>query len=320
MKSLELESDYLCPICSTELKKEGNQYSINDLFSLLEPVQFSKETINEHRNQSSYTQMYFCPECGLGIFLPQIIGTPNFYIELQKDISNSYYATNKWEFEEALKDLTKSDSIIEIGCGPANFLEKAFLYVKRVYGVEYNELALEIARNKGIEVFGNNDEKLNKVKGQLDAVFSFHVLEHVADPVRFVEDLNSYIKPGGKIGISVPNMDGPIKYINPCIMNMPPHHATRWKLSAFKKLATNLGFKIERVAYEPIDINNYYYYSYYWVNHILPPNFLFTRSLQLMASIFFVSLFKILAIFDKTTINRIRGQSIYIVMSKPLEV
>src|SRR4030042_1316596 len=107
----------LCTICKTELKISDNIYTLNELFKLWAPVQFSKKTIEEHRLQSEYTQMYSCPECKIEMFLPQIIGTSNFYLELQKTSSGSYYVDENWEFDEALKDVKECDSIIEIGCG-----------------------------------------------------------------------------------------------------------------------------------------------------------------------------------------------------------
>lgn len=304
-----------CPICKVSLSKKGAPYTIDELFKLWVPIQFDKETIEEHRCQSEYTQMYSCPECDLEVFLPQIIGTPDFYIELQK-ASDPYYVSDKWDFEEALKDAKNAESIIEIGCGPGTFLEKAKPYVNQVFGVEYNDQALKIARSKGLKVFGVDDEDAVKMKGQLDAAFSFHVLEHVPDPVGFIREMFTWVKPGGFIGLSVPNMEGPVKYINPCISDMPPHHATRWKMQTFEVLAKRHGFKIERVAYEPLCASNYYYYSSYWVNHYFPAKSLPNSFLRLILPRLFDLTFKTLSIINKKTLNLLRGQSIYICMSK----
>lgn len=312
---LSNNSNY-CPICKSILLKNGNPYSVKELFELWSPIQFSKEIVKEHLRQAEYTQLYSCPECKLEIFLPQIIGTSNFYLELQKTSSGSYYVDEKWEFDEALKDVKNYNSIIEIGCGPGNFLEKVKPYVAQVCGTEYNEHALRIARSKGLKVFGIDDENAAQMKGQFDAVFSFHVLEHVAEPVAFIKELIFWIKPGGKIGISVPNQDGPIKYINPCIQNMPPHHATRWKLQTFEVLAAELGLKIERVAYEPLIARDYYYYSTYWVNHFFSDRSLPNRFLQFVVAQLFNLLFKILSMFNKKTFGLLKGQSIYLLMSK----
>jgi SAM-dependent methyltransferase len=315
---LSNNSNY-CPICESILLKNGNPYSVKELFELWSPIQFSKEIVEEHLRQAEYTQLYSCPECKLEIFLPQIIGTSNFYLELQKTSSGSYYVDEKWEFDEALKDVKNFNSIIEIGCGPGNFLEKVKPYVAQVCGTEYNEHALRIARSKGLKVFGIDDENAAQMKGQFDAAFSFHVLEHVSNPVDFVQEILSWIKPGGKIGISVPNMDGPVKYINPCISNMPPHHATRWKLQTFKVLVEKLGLKIERVVYEPLIARDHYYYSYCWINHLFPDKHLLNRFLQFIVVNLFNLIFKILTIFNQKTLNLLNGLSFYLLMSKRID-
>jgi len=308
----------LCPICNTELKSSTDLYSLNELFELWAPVQFSQETLTEHFSQGSYTQLYSCPECKLDIFLPPIIGTSNFYLDLSRHESNYYYVDEKWEFEEALKDAKKNNSIIEIGCGPGNFLEKVKPYVAQACGTEYNEHALKIARSKGLKVFGM-DEDISAIKGQFDAAFSFHVLEHVADPVGFLQEICSWVKPGGKIGISVPNQDGPVKFINPCIQNMPPHHATRWHLRTFEVIAKKLGLKIEGIVYEPLIARDYYYYATYWIDYKFPKKFLMSsflhRILQKSVSTSFQIIFNLLSKFNKNSLGFLKGQAIYVLMS-----
>lgn len=311
-----MKKTHLCPICCTPLQESGPAYSLEELFALWEPIQFSKEVVNEHREQAEYTQMFSCAFCKLDTFLPQIVGTPNFYIELQKKYPGSYYTDDKWDFEEALKDAKKVGSIIEIGCGPGAFLEKAKPYVKQVFGVEYNEQALNIARSKGLTVFGVDDVNPAEMKGQFDAAFSFHVLEHVTDPVGFIREMLTWVKPCGLIGLSVPNMDGPLKFISPCIQNMPPHHATRWKLKTFEMLAEKLGLKIERVVYEPLGRRNSEYYSYYWVRYFFSNKSLPVHISQFLAVRLFELIFRALEAFNKKYFGLLKGQSIYLLMSR----
>jgi SAM-dependent methyltransferase len=250
--------------------------------------------------------------------LPQIIGTQNFYLDLSKNETNKYYADEKWDFEEALKDAKKDSSIIEIGCGPGNFLEKVKPYVAYVCGTEHNEHALRIARSKGLKVFGK-DDYMSGNRAQFDAAFSFHVLEHAANPVVFLQELCSWVKPGGKVGVSVPNQDGPIKYIDPCVQNMPPHHATRWHLRTFELVAKKLGLKIERVAYEPLIARDHYYYSTYWLNHVIPEQILQNSSLNRifhkMLSGSFRIIFSMLSRFNRDSLGLLNGQAIYVLMS-----
>lgn len=307
-----------CPICANRLIRDGRIYSVDELFDMWKPIVFSQTVTAQHKAQTESTQLHICRKCNLEIFLPQIIGLPNFYIELQKATLDSYYVEDKWDFEEALKDAKTAKSIIEIGCGPGAFLKNACQYVNQAVGIEYNMQALAIARNKGLNIYSFEDD-ISKLKGQFDAAFSFHVLEHVPDPLAFIQEMLEFVKPGGKIGISVPNMDGPIKYIDPCVSNMPPHHATRWKLKTFQVLVAKHGLVIERVAYEPLVVRDYYYYSTYWLRQsflakILPNYYLLI--LQKITSRFFDRLFEILARFNRKELGLLKGQSIYVLLSK----
>lgn len=318
-KNSQNTTENICPICAGTLACSGRQYSLDELLALWEPATFSKETIAEHKKKSGCTQLYICPRCKFEIFLPQIIGTPNFYIELHNATSGSYYVDDKWDFREALLDTQCADSIVEIGCGPGVFLEKAQRTAGRVVGIEYNQRALSIAKNKGLTVYGADDADLACMKGQFDIAFSFHVLEHVSDPVAFVQEMLAWVKPGGKVGISVPNMDGPIKYIDPCVSNMPPHHATRWTLKTFLALSVKLGLKVERFSFEPLAECDHYYYSNYavkhWLSKIWPKRLMHLA--QALPAHYFESIFGLLAALDKRIFRSLKGQSIYVVLSKP---
>jgi SAM-dependent methyltransferase len=319
MMIMNSTSKQVCPICSCTLTLGEREYSLDELLALWKPVTFSKETIDDHGKQSGSTQLYICPSCQFEIFLPQIIGTPNFYVELHNATSGSYYVDDKWDFHEALLDARLADSIIEIGCGPGVFLEKAQLIARQVVGIEYNQRALSIATDKGLTVYGADNADLGSMKGQFDIAVSFHVLEHVSDPVAFVQEMLMWVKPGGKVGISVPNMDGPIKYIDPCVSNMPPHHATRWTLNTFRALSEKLGLKVERFSFEPLAECDHYYYSNYAVKHWLSK--IRPKRLRLIAQSlsdrYFESIFRMLVAVDKRTFRGLKGQSIYVVLSKP---
>lgn len=311
-----MKTKYFCPICQIRLIANGPQYSLEEIFKLWAPVQFSKNVKKHHLKQSPNTQMFSCPCCHLDIFYPQIIGTPDFYTEAYqltkkktKDIFT--YSVDKWEFGEALKDLHKANNILEIGCGPGYFLKKAKKRVTKVFGTEYNMQAAKMAQRNGINIL--SDKELLKLKGTIDTIFVFHILEHTNNPVNFIKKIAPSLKPGGRISISLPNQDGPIKYIKPCITNMPPHHATRWKATTMQVLAEKLGFKIEKIAFEPLTMNNINYYSEHWVNYRFK-NALERKIFYYLTAKFFKVFFKILELFNLKSTNLWHGQSFYVLM------
>ena len=59
------------------------------------PAQFSQKTIEGLLQQSDHTQLYICPECGLQIFYPQIIGISDFYTDLLRFPEVYHYLDDK---------------------------------------------------------------------------------------------------------------------------------------------------------------------------------------------------------------------------------
>lgn len=310
-----MSASKICPVCSTSLAPIGAQYSVDELFRMWQNARFSPESISEHQKQSAFTQLHTCPNCQLEIFLPQVIGLPGFYESLLAS-DPTYYSADKWDFEEALRDAKKVNSVIEIGCGPGNFLGKVQPHVEKVSGTEYNDTALGIARNKGLEVFSIHDVISSTSKGLYDIAFSFHVLEHVADPIEFIQEMLSWVKPSGQIAISVPNMDGPIKYIDPCISNMPPHHATRWRRRTFEVLADKFNLNVTRIAFEPLFSRDQYYYTDIAFNRMYQNNTIAMRVMRSISKRSVRAFFRLLSFFGKDSTHLLRGQSIYILMSK----
>ena len=313
--------DTQCPVCAATLAATGATYQVDELFDLWKPVTFSPETIEEHRRLALATELFCCPQCALEIFLPRIIGTPAFYVEAynltgSQAVSEFTYADDKWEFGQAAADASGCRRVFEFGCGNGNFLSRLRQEVPEVAGLEYNPAAVDTARAKGLKVFARADTPAEYGRNW-DAAFSFHVLEHVADPVAFVRQMADTVKPGGLVGITVPNQDGPIRYIDPCIMNMPPHHATRWHLPTFEALARRLGLTIRRVAREPLLLENHGYYSVHWVRHALPGQSWFITMTRFVLSVsmrlFFGGLYRLgLRYFPL-----LKGQSIYLLMTTP---
>jgi len=128
--------------------------------------------------------------------------------------------------------------------------------------------------------------------------------------------MKAQVKPGGVIGVSVPNQGGPIAYIQPCAMNMPPHHASRWQLRTFEVAAQRLGLSICRVAYEPLLMENHSYYSVYWPSVIVPGNALLARVVRTALSIPLRIFFGLLRRTGLRYFPLLRGQSIYVLMMR----
>jgi len=194
-----------------------------------------------------------CAACRIEFYPPALRGNETLYDKLQA--FEFYYPKEKWEFEVALRDLALCRDIVEIGCGPGRFLERAVsTYPEtRVRGLELNADCVRTCRERGLEVEGRTIEDFAATAGEsLDAVCGFQVLEHVAAPATFLGSAFRCLRPGGLALISVPNAQGFTRYAVNAITDMPPHHVTRWTVDVMRRVAVLHGMILDRVVEEPV--------------------------------------------------------------------
>jgi 2-polyprenyl-3-methyl-5-hydroxy-6-metoxy-1,4-benzoquinol methylase len=194
---------------------------------------------------------FLCLDTGLKFFLPlECEGSSDLYVRLQKH--KWYYNLEKWEHNAALKWIQKESKLYEIGCGDGMFLEKCIKRGIKGEGNEFNEVALNIAKEKGLIVHCQDISKISFHEIEpYDVVCAFQVLEHVSKPVEFLRTCLKLLKPNGRLIIAVPNSDSFLS-TEENILDMPPHHLTRWNLQAFKSLQKELPISVKSIHYEPL--------------------------------------------------------------------
>ncbi len=97
--------------------------------------------------------------------------------------------------------------VLEIGCGEGGF-RSFFGDEVEYWGVEPNILAASIAKNKLSNVlngtFDEVEEKL--IKRYFDLIVCNDVIEHMADPKKFMQSVRKYMSAEAYILISIPNV------------------------------------------------------------------------------------------------------------------
>lgn len=192
-----------------------------------------------------------CEECGLLYYFPRIFASDGLYSNLQ--LFDWYYMGDKWEFQEALRDLPLAGRLLEVGCGSGEFLQKAAGHGFRIEGIDVNSEAVKLAKTNHLSVSNIDLVELAKLKpGEYDAVCAFQVLEHVPDPAGFLSACVRLLKVGGRLVFSVPNEDSFIHYDPQDLLNQPPHHSSRWSHRVVVNLQRLLPIKLVRVSFEPL--------------------------------------------------------------------
>jgi len=89
---------------------------------------------------------------------------------------------------------------------------------------------------------------------------SFSVLEHIADPITFLQCTLKMLKVSGKLIICVPNNDALINKDKESPLNLPPHHMGLWNKQSLIFLGKALNIKVEQHVNEPLQIHHIDWY------------------------------------------------------------
>lgn len=239
-----------CPLCDSQEILPTRQINVEELWARWD--QDFGIDIRSYFESIRPILLLECNRCHLQYFYPSSVsGSGDLYSQLQK--FGWYYMDDKWEYNVALEDMGKDGKVLEVGCGSGTFIKKVLNETNLdPEGIELNAIAAEEAQRNGLSVrVLGLQEAAAAFPTYFDAVCSFQVLEHVADPKGFLELLCLLVKSGGKLILGLPNADSFLKYqFDP--LDMPPHHMTRWPKETLWYLPRIFPLRLERMEMEPL--------------------------------------------------------------------
>lgn len=147
---------------------------------------------------------------------------------------------------------TEVRRLIDVGAGYGIFLDewrKRFPATQLV-AVEPSAALVAECRVKGFEVVENIVEQVTGYDGFADLVLCFEVLEHVYDPVSFVQTLARLSRPGGTVFVSTLCIDGfDLQTLwDKSSQIFPPHHINFLSVKGFQRLFERAGLVDVRVS------------------------------------------------------------------------
>lgn len=137
--------------------------------------------------------------------------------------------------------------LLELGAGQGDFLATlGDLADVTAEGIDLSERSVAKARARGLAVRKATLEQVIVEAAEIyDAVVLSHVLEHVATPGALMGAVKNLLAPGGRILFSLPYSPMSREYLHDDVMNLPPHHMTRWNIRALEGLARVLDLSLE---------------------------------------------------------------------------
>jgi 2-polyprenyl-3-methyl-5-hydroxy-6-metoxy-1,4-benzoquinol methylase len=151
-----------------------------------------------------------CPRCGTY----SLADPPN-------DLSPYYPATYYEDIDESLESFdaalahgqlelllpfVSEGRVIDVGPATGAFLRQAQRHGFALAAVERDPRCCEILRALGVDVVETTDPAGGlRQLAPADAITMFHVIEHVADPMRLIDVAAEHLRPGGALIVATPN-------------------------------------------------------------------------------------------------------------------
>jgi len=181
---------------------------------------------------------------------------------------------------EMLATEVKDKNLLEVGVGNAGFLRLAQISTNAAYGVEPEKKHHENFKQENLNIYSSlNSFKETKVA--IDVIVSFHVIEHVKNPIIFLFELLGFLRKDGKLFIETPNSnDALIKlYESPAFKNFTywDNHLVLFNYKSFEYMLC----KIQGIKYKSIPIQRYGIANHlYWLSVGKPGGHKYWASLE----------------------------------------
>ena len=149
--------------------------------------------------------------------------------------------------------------LLDVGCGAGQFLLRASRAGYEVRGIDPDPRAIAFVRDElGLDAYCISPDKL-PVDERFDVITMFGVLEHIAEPLDFLQHIRRRMSPGGEVLIGVPNVASLNRWISRLSrhdwdMFLEPGHLYHYDMRTLTALAARVGLRLRRWATGTITI------------------------------------------------------------------
>lgn len=259
-----------CPLCGSDehdYLTSGREHEFynttDDLFTIVKCRRCALVFLNPRPDDNCleriYPPNYYCHTTQHG--------DPNRSLLFRfKEYLNSRIGFPK-RIRELVAGLSRSPTsklrVLDIGCGSGLALDAFKKYAGNdveTTGLDFSAQALGLVADKGHNTICGKLEEIDTTafQGSFDIVYSSNVIEHVSSPLHFMKIAADALKSDGIFLCETPNFDSA-----DARMFAPsghwggfhfPRHWTFFTPATFEQMATQTGFRIERIDFYPVPI------------------------------------------------------------------
>lgn len=251
-----------CPVCKS---RECNVEFVKDNFihkkcSICEFI-FIDPRLNEKASFDFYNSQ-----------VNEIYNETKFHEENYSISFDDTFNLNNYELIKEIILETKGKNFLEIGPGRGAVIKQANLDKFNVYAVELNKLLIEKIKPYCTKLFDEDIINIDFEGVLFDVIYFRDVMEHIPEPIPFLNKISSLLKPGGVLLIDTHNINSFINLItreyHTVIFGF--EHPVHWSEKTLVKAGESVGLKHLKSEFTEIDFS-----IYNVLNYILNPSFTF---------------------------------------------
>ena len=168
----------------------------------------------------------------------------NYYVFSDED-EKMYYEKAKRDLKRVLKTGKSHGKLLEIGCARGHLLKLAQQIGYDVKGVEISSHASKIACASGLSVFNGTMEQTSFPKSSFDIIIALDVIEHVLDPLHFLDIVCCYLKKEGVLILETPNVNSLFARVGgKRWIGFNPYHLYLFSPSTLSELCGRVGLRV----------------------------------------------------------------------------
>lgn len=161
----------------------------------------------------------------------------------------SDYAEVRFERELKLfRQFCTRGAVLDVGCGSGAFLfqlKKRWPRDYEILGTDVSGAPLDHAESRGVPVVRGDFLSHDFAGKQFDAVTFWAVIEHLAEPKRFLEKANAALRPGGLCFVLVPNLRSlPVRLLGAKYRYVYAQHLNYFSATTLAWLGSTTGFEV----------------------------------------------------------------------------
>ena len=161
----------------------------------------------------------------------------------------------KWKKREIVPNFIRNGKILEVGCSYGGFLLQLKKLGWIVKGIEINEKAVDFAKNLlNLDILNIDLEEFTP-EFLYDKIYLRMVIEHLESPKKIIKRLHSFLKPKGRLILSIPDFSGlEVKIFKKYAYTLQlPYHLYHFTPSSIKRYLKAAKFSKIKTIHENTD-------------------------------------------------------------------